>query len=301
MATADLVQLGIAMFIIVIGCLGNAYIVLVFLLEYRRSQTLQPYEVIVTLMAACSIVTELVSAIWYVVYLLNFCTYFGNPIYKITDFIDIYLPKTIIWLTAWLCFVYCVKIVKVNWRFFMRLKQRLSLAVKCMIAGTLLLCILLAFPCTLFIRLKLNTTSVCQDYYRADEGKEVFFIYTSMLSFLTSLLPLILMLFSSLGIVTFLCLHSRNMDKNVTSSSTSRIDAHTSVAIMLLCLIALFIACASTALSVNLQVASGQFDVLIAILYTNIIYSSGSPVILVIGTVKLRNIVVKLLCRKQGM
>uniref|UniRef100_H3A3D0 Taste receptor type 2 n=1 Tax=Latimeria chalumnae TaxID=7897 RepID=H3A3D0_LATCH len=297
MGTADVVQLGVAMILVGLSCLGNTFIMLVFLMEYRRSRTLQPYELIVTLMAACSIVTVLAHVVWYIMYLFNFCTYFGSNIYRVTDFINVLLPKTIIWLTAWLCFVYCIKIVKVNWRIFMRMKKRISLAVKCMITGTLLLCISLSFPSTLFIELKINSTNVCKNYYKADTKNELFFIFTSMLSLMMSFLPLVLMLVSSLGIVIFLCLHSRNMDKNITSSGTSSCDAHTSVAIMLLCLIALFIACAGTVLPVNIQIAFGQFDVLIAIALSNIIYSAGSSVILIIGTVKLRHTLFKLLCQ----
>uniref|UniRef100_H3AE64 Taste receptor type 2 n=1 Tax=Latimeria chalumnae TaxID=7897 RepID=H3AE64_LATCH len=301
MADADIVQLGVAMIIIVFGCLGNMFITLVFSLEYRRSQTLQPYELIVMLMAVCNLGTELGYAAFFILYLLDLCTYTGETVYKIIHFFNIFLPKTVIWLTAWLCFVYCMKIVKVNWKIFLRLKQKLSLVVYCMIIGTLLLTILLSFPVVLFIKLKVNSTNICRDYYTVNEEKELTFIYTSLLSFLTSFLPLVLMLVSSLGIIIFLCQHTRHMGKNVTPTSTSHSDAHTSVAIMLLCLIALFIACAGTALSVNLQIATGQFDVQVAIALSTIIYSSGSPVILLIGTVKLRNNFSKLLCPNQKL
>ncbi|XP_006012362.1 taste receptor type 2 member 1-like [Latimeria chalumnae] len=299
MAATDIVQLGAAMIIIGFGYLGNAFIILVFLLEYRRSHTLQPHELIVSFMSICNVGTELGFVVFFVLYLLNFCTYVGETFYEVVHFFTIFLPKTVIWLTACLCFVYCMKIIKVNWRIFMRLKQKISLAVNCMIVGTLLLCTLVSFPIALFIKFKINSTNICRDYYTDDEDKEFFFIYASSLSLLTSLLPLILMLVSSLGIVIFLCLHSRKMDKNITTNSTSRNDAHTSVAIMLLCLITLFIACAGTALSVNLQIATGQFDIQIAIALSTVIYSAGSPMILIIGTVKLRNNFTKLLCPNQ--
>uniref|UniRef100_H3A859 Taste receptor type 2 n=1 Tax=Latimeria chalumnae TaxID=7897 RepID=H3A859_LATCH len=288
MVDADIVQLTVAMIIIGFGCIWNVFVDLVFLLEYRRSQTLQPYELIVSLMAVSNIGTEVGYVIFFVLYLLDLCTYAGETVYKVLHIFTLFFPKTVIWLTAWLCFAYCVKILKVNWKVFMRLKLRLSLAVNYMIIGTLLLCILMSFPVVFFIKFKINSTNICRDYYTF-EKKELSFMYSSLLSFFTSFLPLILMLVSSLGIVIFLCLHSRNMDKNITSSSSSHSDAHKSVAIMLLCLIALFIACAGTALSVNLQLATGQFDVQVAIALSTVIYSSGSPVILLIGTVKLRN------------
>uniref|UniRef100_H3ABV1 Taste receptor type 2 n=1 Tax=Latimeria chalumnae TaxID=7897 RepID=H3ABV1_LATCH len=296
MTTADLVPFLVAMVIIVFGCLGNSFIILVFLLEYKRSQTVQPYELIVILMAICGIVLELISILWFVAYLLNFCTYFGEMIYKVIDFLLILLPKSVIWLTAWLCFVYCVKIVKVNRRFYMRLKQRLSLAVNFMIAGTALLCISISIPSIFLIKFTTNSTNICRQYYTVKEEQVYSFVFGNMLSLLTSFLPLVLMVVSSLGIVVFLCQHSRNMDKNVTPTGTSHINAHTSVAIMLICLIVLFIACAGTVLSLNLQIAAGQLDVLLADSLTNIIYSGGSPVILIIGTVKLRKCLGQLCC-----
>ncbi|XP_006010533.1 taste receptor type 2 member 39-like [Latimeria chalumnae] len=300
MGVADIVQLGVSMILIGIGFYGNTFIILVFLLEYRKSQTLQPYELIVKLMSICSILIESVYIVKLVVYLLNFCTYFGENIYRVTDFFIILLHKTIIWLNAWLCFIYFVKIVKVNWRIFLRMKQRISLAVKFMIIGTTLLCFSLSFPVAFRVKFKTNSSSVCRQYFPATDDRKNSFLYSSMISILTSFLPLVLMLVSSLGIVIFLCLHSRNMDKNTIPNSmcTSRSDAHTSVAIMLLCLIALFIACTGTSLSVNIQVAMGQFEVQIAIALSNIIYLTGSPVILIIGMVKLRNRFAKLICTK---
>ncbi|XP_064416319.1 taste receptor type 2 member 40-like [Latimeria chalumnae] len=261
MADADIVQLTAAMIIIGFGCIWNVFVDLVFLLEYRRSRTLQPYELIVTLMAIGNIGTEVGYVIFFVLYLLDLCTYAGETVYKVLQFFTLFCPKIVIWLTAWLCFAYCMKIVKLNWKIFMRLKLNLSLAVNCMIIGTLLLCFLVSFPVVFFIKFKMNSTNVCRDYYTVEEKREWSFIYTSLLSFFTSFLPLILMIVSSLGIVIFLCLHSRHMDKNITSSGSSHSDAHTSVAIMLLCLIALFVVCTGTALSINLQIASGQFDV----------------------------------------
>nr|XP_014352861.1 PREDICTED: taste receptor type 2 member 40-like [Latimeria chalumnae] len=294
MATADIVQLCVAVIIIGFACLGNMFIVLVFLLEYRRSQTLQPYELIVTLLAICNLVSEFFFTLWLVVYLLNLCTYFGEVVYQVTEFIIVFLPKSVIWLTAWLCFVYCVKIIKVNQSLFKRLKQRISLAVNCMITVTSSVCLLLSFPMVTHIKFRPNSTKICRQYHVVDQ--ELSILYATVLSLLTSLLPLILMLVSSLGIVIFLCQHSRNMGKNVTPSSTSHSDAHISVAIMLICLIALFIACASTILCINITFASGQLDTVLVITLTNIIYSAGSPLILIIGMVKLRHSFAKLFC-----
>ncbi|XP_064416329.1 taste receptor type 2 member 40-like [Latimeria chalumnae] len=275
------------------------FIILEYFLEYRRRQTLQSYELIVMLLAFCSIITELSTVIWCFVYFLDLCTNVGEMLYFVNDSIITFFPKSAIWFTAWLCFVYCVKIVKVNWRFFLRLKQRISLLVKFMIAWTLLLCFSISIPVSFQIEFTPNITQMCRLYYKSSGKIESRLIYSSFLSMSTSFLPLVLMLFSSLGIVIFLCRHSRNMDKNINSSSSSRNEAHVSVAIMLLCLIALFVACAGTALSANLQIATGEFDLAVAIILTQLIYSAGSPVILITGTVKLRNGFEKRFCPKR--
>ncbi|XP_006012164.2 taste receptor type 2 member 40-like [Latimeria chalumnae] len=299
MTTAVIVQLVVAMTIMGFGSLGNSFIVLVFFLEYRRFRTLQSYELMVAILAFFSILYEMVAVLWLVVYWFSFCSYFGETFYKVTDTLIIFFTKSNYWFTAWLCFVYSMKIIKVKWKLFARLKQKISFAVRFMIIGTLLLCFSVSFPIVYGIRFRENSTEMCKNYYIATDEKVNSLAYFGMLSLMTSFLPLVLMLLSSLGIVIFLCRHSRNMSKNVTTSSSSSSDAHLAVAIMLICLIALYIACAGTALCVNLQVASGQFNVLIAIAYTNVIYTTVSSVILISGTVKLRTSFCRLCCPKR--
>ncbi|XP_006013619.1 taste receptor type 2 member 1-like [Latimeria chalumnae] len=296
MAISDITLLSVAMVIVWFGCVWNTFVIVVFSLEYRRSRTLQPYEVIIMLMALCNLLVVLISASWLIVFFLNLCALLGQVFYQVTDTLLLFLPKSIVWLTAWLCFVYCMKIVKVNWRFFLRLKQKVSLVVKCMITGTMLFCFLISIPVSFRIKFRPNTTDMCKQYYIATDNLEISLLYTTLLSLLTSFLPMVLMLVSSLAIVFFLCWHSRSMDKNVTPSSTPHSNAHTSVVVMLLCLIALFIVCTGTALPVNIQISMGQHSVRGVIAITQLFYSSGSPVILIVGMVKLRKSFMKVCC-----
>ncbi|XP_006013620.2 taste receptor type 2 member 3-like [Latimeria chalumnae] len=270
----------------------------VFFQEYRRTRTLQPYEVIVMLLVVSSILLELVSVSWLVIYFLNLCLYVGEVFYQVSDTFILFFPKLIVWFTASLCLVYCVKIVKVNWSFFLKLKQKISLVVKFMIFLTLLICAFISIPVHSVIKFNFNATNVCREYFILQDETKNSPIYSFLISTLTSFLPLIIMLISSLGIVIFLFYHLRNMDKNAIPSNTSRNDAHTSVAIMLICLIALFVVCAGTALSVNIQIALGQLDIAPAITITQLLYSAGSPVILIVGMVKLRKRFMNLCCSK---
>ncbi|XP_064416328.1 taste receptor type 2 member 30-like [Latimeria chalumnae] len=300
MTVRDIVFLSLDMTLLWFGSTGNIFIVLVYFLEYRRSQTLQPYEVIVMLVALSSLLMELSSVSWLVVLFLELCAPLGEVFFQVNDTLLIFFPKSMVWLTASLCSVYCVKIVKVNWRFFLRLKQKISLFVKFMIFLTLLISILLSLPVHTRIRFDYNSTNMCKQYYILEGKEEVSVIFTAILSFFTSFLPLTIMLVSSLGIVVFLCLHSRKMEKKINPSSTSRSEAHISVAIMLLCLIALFVTCAATAQVVSMEISSGNFDRREAIAVTELLFAGGSPIILITGTVKLRKIFLKL-CHSKGV
>ncbi|XP_064416331.1 taste receptor type 2 member 40-like [Latimeria chalumnae] len=300
MTVRDIVFLSVDMTLLWFGSTWNTFIVLAYFLEYRRSQTLQPYEVIVMLIALSNLLMELSSVSWLVVLFLELCAPLGEVFFQVTDTLLIFFPKSMVWFTASLCCVYCVKIVKVNWRFFLRLKQKISLFVKFMIFLTLLISISFSLPVYTRIRFNYNSTNMCTHYFFIEGKEQVSIIFAVILSFFTSFLPLAIMLVSSLGIVVFLCLHSRNMDKNVTPSSTSRGEAHTSVAIMLLCLIALYITCAATAQVVNIEVSSGNFDRREAVAVTELLFAGGSPIILITGIMKLRKVFLKL-CFSKGV
>ncbi|XP_006012162.1 taste receptor type 2 member 40-like [Latimeria chalumnae] len=298
MATTDAItQLVVELVIMLFGLGGNSFIVCVYVMEYQRSKALLPTEVIVTILAIFNILIQLNLVLWFVVYLFNLCTHFGEVFYQVTDFNAIFLSKSSYWFTAWLCFFYCVKIVKVNWRVLMRLKQKMTSVVHILILASLMLSFSVAVPIIYRVKFRKNATSIselCKLYY--DTGGESGYIYGAMMSLLTSFLPLAVMVISSMGIVIFLCRHSRNMTKRGNTGGSSHTDAHTAVALMLLCLIVLYIICTSTVLSANLQIALSQFDVLLAISFTSSIYSAGSSVILIIGTVKLKQSCGKLCC-----
>nr|XP_006013749.1 PREDICTED: taste receptor type 2 member 40-like [Latimeria chalumnae] len=297
MTVRDTVFLSVDKTLLWFGSTWNTFIVLAYFLEYRRSQTLQPYEVIIMLIALSNLLMELSSVSWLVILFLELCA----PLERCSSKCFAYLlPKSMVWLTALLCCVYCVKIVKVNWRFFLRLKQKISLFVKFMIFLTLLLLISFSLPVHTRIRFNYNSTNMCKHYFIIEGKEQVSVMVAAILSFFTSFLLLAIMLVSSLCIVVFLCLHSRNIDKNITPSSTSRGEAHTSVAIMLLCRIALYITCVATAQVVNIEVSSGNFDRREATAVTELLFTGWSPIILIIGIMKLRKVFLKL-CFSKGV
>ncbi|XP_064416317.1 taste receptor type 2 member 39-like [Latimeria chalumnae] len=222
------------------------------------------------------------------VYLFNLCTFLGDVIYQLLDFSDVFLSESSYWFIAWLCFIFFVKIVKIKRKFFKSLKQKISLLVNILILFTMLVNIFLALPIIYMIKLKVNSTSLsmlCKNYYITEETTH---IYSAFLSFFTSFLPLVIMLMSSLGIVIFLCMHSRTMRKNTVAGSSSHSDAYTAVTMIIVCLIFLYMLCTATVLTANIQVIMANFDIFVVISFISSIHSAVSSVILITGTVKLR-------------
>ncbi|XP_006014042.1 taste receptor type 2 member 40-like [Latimeria chalumnae] len=290
--TKSLVDLVVRLTIIFVGLVGNAFILHVYSLEYRKSKNLQPNELITALLALFNLLSS-ANLVITTVRTLLFCSYFQEAVYKFTDSFSNFTSKSTYWFTAWLCFYYCVKIVKVNWRFFLRLKQKISLVVNILLLSTLILCFTISIPIIYLIKLKPNSSVPCKTHFIL--GRTLF-IYGIINGVLTSYLPLLLMVICSLGIVIFLCQHSRNMDKNVAASGTSHSEAHKAVAIMLISLILLYMTCAITVLLASVQLTLGEINIMTAIPYTASIFSTGSSVILIIGTVKLRQSFKKLWC-----
>uniref|UniRef100_H2ZSI0 Taste receptor type 2 n=1 Tax=Latimeria chalumnae TaxID=7897 RepID=H2ZSI0_LATCH len=285
--TESIVEVTVRLVIIFFGIIGNLFIMGVYLLKYRRSKALQPTELIVTILAFFNVLIP-INLVLPMIRGYFLCNYFGEASYKLVDVIVIFVSKASYWFLAWLCFFYCVQIIKVNWKLFLDLKRKISSVVKVLVFFTLLFCILMSIPVISIIQIQRNSSQVlghCKNFYM--KGNNVF-IYGVVLTALTSLLPLVIMVVSSLSIVIFLCKHSRNMTRNVSTGGSSHSNAHTAVAIMLICLIILFIVCTFTVIFANLQVSSGEFNILAAISITSSLYSAGSAVILVIGTVKLR-------------
>ncbi|XP_064416349.1 taste receptor type 2 member 40-like [Latimeria chalumnae] len=297
MATVDIIlQLAAILFVIVFGIIGNLFIAIINFQEFWRTGTLQPSERIVSCISVSNILVVIVLAVWFVIYLLDVCTYLGAHVYKVTDLLIIFISKASYWFTAWLCFFYCMKIIKVKWRFFKTLKQRISSLVSFLLIATVLCSFAVAYPVIYTIR-SLNTTNTigeCKDYYITQH--ELMMGYAIFLSLVASLLPLALMLLSSLGIVVFLFKHSKNMTKSSNTSSSPRNEGPITVAKMLISLIVLYVVTVICVLVTNHVFTIVASDMVVIIASSSCVFSAGSSVILIVGTVKLRQAFLKLFC-----
>nr|XP_014339611.1 PREDICTED: taste receptor type 2 member 40-like [Latimeria chalumnae] len=252
MANMFLILQLVAVFIVVsLSLLGSFFIVFANLIKFQSSGVLQTGDLIITCLALSNRLTDVGQVPWFLVYILNLCNNTGEDLYKAVDFFITFFNKPSSWFAAWLCLIYCVKIVKVNWRTFLKLDRRISSVVKVLIAVTMVGCLALSLPIIFFIQLQSNTTSIsaqCKNYYINENS---FYVYAAFLSFFTSFLPLAIMLASSMTIVTFLCKHSRKMTNNYNAISGSHGDGPAAVAKMITSLIVLYILCTGTVFALN--------------------------------------------------
>ncbi|XP_014354050.2 taste receptor type 2 member 1-like [Latimeria chalumnae] len=209
---------------------------------------------------------------------------------------DLIITCLAFWFMAWLCLFYCVKIIKVNWRTFLKLKRRISSVVKVLIVVTLVGCLAMVLPIIFYIQLQSNTTSIsaqCKNYYITENNIHV---YGAFLSFFTSFLPLAIMLASSMMIVTFLCKHSRKMSKNTKAVSRSHGDGPAAVAKTITSLTVLYVVCTGTVFALNSLVVL-EDNVLVFIALSCSVYSAGCSMILIVKTVKLKERCREVCCR----
>ncbi|XP_006013509.3 taste receptor type 2 member 39-like [Latimeria chalumnae] len=298
MATVHaILQLAAILFVIVLGIIGNLFITIVNFQELWRTGTLQPSELIVICIALSNILVVMVLAVWFTIFLLDLCIYMGTHVYQVTDFFIVFISKAGYWFTAWLCFFYCVKIVKVNWRIFLKLKQCISSLVSFLLMATIVGSFGLAYPCAYIIR-DLNTTGTTEQckYYHVSGQEEFMMGYVVTLSVAGSLLPLALMLLSSFGIVVFLIKHSKNMTKTSNASSSSRSEGPATVAKMLISLIILYMVSVVSVLVINHISTIIDSSMVVIIASSSCVFSAGSSVILIVGTVKLRQAFLKIFC-----
>uniref|UniRef100_H2ZXY6 Taste receptor type 2 n=2 Tax=Latimeria chalumnae TaxID=7897 RepID=H2ZXY6_LATCH len=298
---AAITQLVMELIIVWIGLAGNLYIMAIYVLEFRKNRTLHPSEIIMTCLASSNTFNEISQLVWFLVYLFSLCRHFGDDIYKVLDFLAVFLSAINYWFTAWLSFFYCVKIVKSKWKLFMRLKQSSSSWVAPVITGTALGCCTISFFIVFYIQIPTNTTNgetePCKDYYIISSD---YIIYSAFYSLLGCFLPLALMAVSSSVIVAFLCKHAKRMRKTTSGASTPQSGTHTAVAKTIFGLIVLYTSCVVSVLAADHVSILIESDVLIVLAYASSIYSAGSSIILTIGTVKLRRSIRRNCCLKPS-
>uniref|UniRef100_H3A4K0 Taste receptor type 2 n=1 Tax=Latimeria chalumnae TaxID=7897 RepID=H3A4K0_LATCH len=291
-----ILQLVAVLTVVSLSLLGSFFIVFANLIEFRSSGVLQTSDLIITCLALSNGLIEVGQVPWFLVYILNLCNNTGEDFYKATDFLNTFFNKASSWFMAWLCLFYCVKIIKVNWRTFLKLKRRISSVVKVLIVVTLVGCLVVVLPIIFYIQLQSNTTSIsaqCKNYYITENNIHV---YGAFLSFFTSFLPLAIMLASSMMIVTFLCKHSRKMSKNTKAVSRSHGDGPAAVAKTITSLTVLYVVCTGTVFALNSLVVL-EDNVLVFIALSCSVYSAGCSMILIVKTVKLKERCREVCCR----
>ncbi|KAM8924666.1 taste receptor type 2 member 9-like [Pelodytes ibericus] len=111
--------------LLVAGLVGNVFIFVVNLMEWRKKRSLNSCDILVSSLAVSNILLQCLAGVFCfsILFSTNFVTnYEMNSVLMI---ISLFLLSSSLWLSAWLCADYCVRIINNNKAYFVWLKVTL--------------------------------------------------------------------------------------------------------------------------------------------------------------------------------
>ncbi|KAJ1122397.1 hypothetical protein NDU88_000886 [Pleurodeles waltl] len=270
---------------------GNIFILEVIVSHHSQAAilALPTNELIIGSLAMSNILNGVFSFFWLVVYLFRLCQRAGGWLYQVLDFATMTVSSTSFWYTASLSAFYTLKISSVSPPRITHLMVQFPKAMPAILLFMLLACSIFSGPAIAYIRLKEPNGSDlhCGDYY---EASGAYMTYSSAFNILSCLLPLVILTICSVFLVTSLCRHSRRM------GGGPRAAVHLRVAKMALVLFGFYALCVVCAqVSNELYVATdGTGDWFVTYSVVQLIYSSGCPLVIIWGTVRLHHRLLKL-------
>ncbi|XP_038632475.1 taste receptor type 2 member 13-like [Scyliorhinus canicula] len=297
----ELIVVSVVLLFSVFGLMINLFILITMMQQHKKGG-LNPTQLIVSNLAVANIIAIIVVVARMAI----------EPVYifcgaqqKIVDICHILSHSMNFWMSSFLCFFYCLKIVSVHRPSAMKLVQFISRRTGPLVASIFTLsCCLGALDCYL-----MNTGPSC--YYQ--NGTYHFQEMNNSLSTLNyaemadldvyidlilgAILPAFWMSISCFWIVFVLCKHRRPSQRLVTSVIHRKQDRHTRIISMIICLYLLFLFILFIRMLVLLCAifnsprcfyAMGELF-LFSFLYDSFFYAIGNAIIVVFGICKLRD------------
>ncbi|XP_078509051.1 taste receptor type 2 member 40-like [Lissotriton helveticus] len=205
------------------------------------------------------------------------------------------------WINTWLRVFYCIKIVNFSYPFISRVRLRMAGMIPWLLLGTVLVSLVINVP--EFWHLKKWCTTNFTTTNTTFEGtvRDYSIFQKWMIIIVGAILPLVVIVISSLLILTSLYQHSRRMQKNMTGSSEGpSMEAHAKAAKTTFALLILYIY-----FDLSLLVVAGDDtgDAKNVRLYYSICGCSAFPLIdsliLIFSNIKLRSAAAKILCSHE--
>ncbi|MGH0115414.1 UNVERIFIED_CONTAM: hypothetical protein FKN15_000049 [Acipenser sinensis] len=198
--------------LVALGLAGNLFIVICNLFFRSNGQGLHLGDMLVTCIAVSTVIFDLTAYLSMALFLLGGMCPNSNITMQINMFLTIAGISLNYWFIAWLCVYYCVKIVNMSSRVFIRLKQIISTVICCSLAGSVPIIIPIS-SAAFYIGMNDSDNSTTQnnscppiELMSSALGQVAMPLFV-----VQSIVALVLMMCSCSTIIVFLCGHIRQM------------------------------------------------------------------------------------------
>lgn len=198
--------------LVALGLAGNLFIVICNLFFRSSGQGLHLGDMLVTCITVSTVIFDLSAYLSMALFLLGGMCPNSNITMQINMFLTIAGISLNYWFIAWLCVYYCVKIVNMSSRVFIRLKQNISTVICCCLAGSVPIIIPIS-SAAFYIGMNDSNNSTTQnnscppiELMSSALGQVAMPLFV-----VQSIVALVLMMCSCSAIIVFLCGHIRQM------------------------------------------------------------------------------------------
>ncbi|XP_015284172.1 PREDICTED: taste receptor type 2 member 9-like, partial [Gekko japonicus] len=280
--------------VIVVGVMGNGFIVLANGLDWIRSKTMPPSDMILT---ALSLSRLLFLGLVLAVHCLFFLDV-DNPksLPESLIFFWGFANATTLWMATCLAVFYCMKLVNLPQVFFVKMKLGLSRLVPRLLLGSVLVSFITSFPIIFF-----EKCSPCCNETRVVRGNRNTTCPQKVLSgiiYITGSSPsFVIVLASSVLLIRSLLHHARKMRLNMGGVKDHRMDVHIKAVKTLVSFVILFTA--SFVAVVSLAMFTSPWTIVTSTVVI-IVCNSGHSVMLISMNPKLKQPLIRSLRGSLG-
>ncbi|KAM3936506.1 taste receptor type 2 member 40-like [Leptodactylus fuscus] len=280
----------------VIGFFTNSFIIVAHGMDRAKGRNINPRELILFTLGLFNIVYQFSMVANDSVLYLWSDLYYSDNVYAMFSILLLFTIFSSFWFTFCLCGFYYVMLVTFEKTLFMRLKQSISEVVPWMLLSSVVLSLVISIPVAWNITTEDDTAHAnVTGNSTIQQGKPHMSLqYLLVTSIIGCCIPLILVAISNILIIKTLCLHAKHLGKNKGGMSVQSVEASVSAARTVTSLLLLYISFYVSQILLIMavfDVDSIWFSVCLVVIYA---YSPVQSVILILGSPKLKSILVRL-------
>ncbi|XP_078509318.1 taste receptor type 2 member 40-like [Lissotriton helveticus] len=218
----------------VVGIAINTFMVVVKLLGWKNSRSINSVDIIIIMLAFLEIVFQSTICLFNV-FIFQYSGLQAAVILQgAFNGLILFLGVTAFWFSTCLSVFYCLRIVEFKHPILSRLKMRLPVVIQRLLVGGAVISLVGSAPAVYFslsqeynYKIMSNLTANSTHDRDAPGVPCYYLIITTLIGFC---FPLVLGVTSSALIIRSLCKHKRHMEQNLPSSSKARLEAHSKAA-----------------------------------------------------------------------